>query len=91
MWQTKEASEDGAQDQVPKAGVGMRGAPVLGAREPLKALELWSGQVTWFNDGSRTGKGQLRGLAKAYLRSASVSQNSLWALRFRAEGNSGVS
>ena len=45
MWQTKEAPEDGAQDQVPKAGVGMRGAPVLGAREPLKALELWSGQV----------------------------------------------
>lgn len=41
MWQTREASEDGVQDQVPKAGVAMRGVAVLGAREPLKALELW--------------------------------------------------
>lgn len=45
MWQTREASEDGVQDQVPEAGVGMRAVAVLGAREPLKALELWRGLV----------------------------------------------
>lgn len=89
MRQNKEPSEKG-QVQVPKAEMGEeRGVPsagCYGATEGFIAAE-WPGLVRWNQGWGAAAQRAGEGLSQKY----PIFPRSLWALRFRAKNNSGVS